>query len=176
MTGKSLGVTLQIRAETVADYGGVHEVIRLAFSRDDEASLVDALRGEGVVRNSFVADIDGQIVGHLLFSELLIVGESVTVPALALAPLAVLPDYQRRGIGTRLTQHGLDACQKQGHRIIVVLGHPEFYRRFGFSSELAARLDSAFSGKPSFMALELAEGALDGVSGKVRYPAAFGVA
>jgi putative acetyltransferase len=176
LTGKSLGVNFQIRAETVADYSGVRKVIRLAFGRDEEASLVDALRAEGAVRSSFVAEIDGRIVGHLLFSELLIAGESVTVPALALAPLAVLPEYQRRGIGTRLTRHGLEACQKQGRRIVVVLGHPDFYRRFGFSSKLAACLDSAFSGKPSFMATELAEGALEGVSGKVQYPAAFGIA
>jgi putative acetyltransferase len=176
LTGKSLGVTFQIRAEMVVDYGGVREVIRLAFGRDEEASLVDALRVEGAVRSSFVARIDGRIVGHVLFSELLIVRESETLPALALAPLAVLPEYQRRGIGTRLTRHGLEACQKQGHRIVAVLGHPDFYRRFGFSSEFAACLDSAFSGKPAFMAMELAEGALKGVSGKVRYPAAFGIA
>jgi putative acetyltransferase len=153
----------------------VREVIRLAFGRDDEASLVVALRTEGAVRSSFVAENDGRIVGHVLFSELLIVGESVTVPALALAPVAVLPGYQRLGIGTRLIRHALEACQKQGHRIVVVLGHPDFYPRFGFSSELAAGLESPFSGKPSFMALELAEGALEGVSGKVRYPAAFGI-
>src|SRR5580658_5221037 len=114
----------------VVDYGGVREVIRLAFGRDEAASLVDALRVEGAVRSSFVARIDGRIVGHVLFSELQIVRESVTLPALALAPLAVLPEYQRRGIGTRLTRHGLEACQKQGHRIVVVLGHPDFYRRF----------------------------------------------
>jgi putative acetyltransferase len=154
----------------------VREVIRLAFGHDDEALLVDALRAEGAVQSSFVAEIDGQVVGHVLFSELLIVGESATVPALALAPVAVLPGYQRLGIGTRLIRHALEACQKQGHRIVVVLGHPDFYPRFGFSSELAAGLDSAFSGKPSFMAMELAEGALVGVSGKVRYPAAFEIA
>jgi putative acetyltransferase len=176
LTGRSKGVSFQIRGETVADYDGVHELICLAFGRDGEASLVDALRAEGAVQGSFVAEIDGRIVGHVLFSELLIVGETVTVPALALAPVAVLPACQRLGIGTRLIWHGLDACRKQGHRIVVVLGHTGFYPRFGFSSDLAARLESPFSGKPSFMALELTQGALQGVSGRVRYASAFGIA
>ena len=127
-------------------------------------------------RSSFVARIDGRIVGHVLVRRAADRPRVCDSPGVGSGTLAVLPEYQRRGIGTRLTRHGLEACQKQGHRIVVVLGHPDFYRRFGFSSEFAACLDSAFSGKPAFMAMELAEGALKGVSGKVRYPAAFGIA
>ena len=113
------------------------------------------------------------MVGHILLSGLPIVGETVTVPALALAPVAVVPDYQRQGIGSQLIERGLAICRDERHRIVVVLGHPDFYRRFGFSAELARPLDSPFTGKPSFMAIELVAGALDGVRGKVEYPPPF---
>jgi putative acetyltransferase len=166
---------LRIRTETAADREAVREVLRLAFGRDDEASLVEVLRDDGWVRTSLVAEIDGRIVGHLLFSELPIVSATGTVPALALAPVAVLPACQRQGIGSQLIRRGLDACRDQGDRIVIVLGHPDFYRRFGFSSELARALDSPFSGEPSFMAMELVAGALDGVSGRVQYAPPFGL-
>jgi putative acetyltransferase len=92
------------------------------------------------------------------------------VPALALAPIAIFPEFQNQGIGSALVRKGLEVCKEQGHRIVVVLGHLHFYPRFGFSSKLAAHLDSPFSGKESFMALELVPGALDGVEGRVQYP------
>jgi putative acetyltransferase len=167
---------LLIRIETPADQEGIRKVNRLAFGRDDEASLVDALRNGGYVRSSLVAEIDRQIVGHVLFSELPILSETATFPALALAPMAVLPEYQRQGIGSELIRRGLETCREQRHRIVIVLGHPDFYRRFGFASELARRLNSPFSGKESFMAMELVAGALNGVSGKVQYPPPFGIA
>jgi putative acetyltransferase len=88
--------------------------------------------------------------------------------------MAVLPERQRQGIGSLLVQQGLRSCAEAGHRIVVVLGHPGFYPRFGFSSRLAERLKAPFSG-PAFMALELVRGALDGVGGEVRYPAPFGL-
>jgi putative acetyltransferase len=164
-----------VRAEMPGDRQAVRDVIRVAFGRDDEASLVDALRDGGYVRASLVTEVDRVVVAHIVFSDLPIVCETGTVAALALAPMAVLPDYQRQGIGSQLIQAGLDACRAQGHRIVVVLGHPNFYRRFGFSSELASPLESPFSGRPSFMAAELVAGALSGLSGKVQYPPPFGV-
>ena len=83
-------------------------------------------------------------------------------------------DHQRRGIGSALVRAGLDAVREAGYRAVIVLGHPEYYPRFGFSPELAEKLASAFSGN-AFMALELVPGALRGTRGKVTYPAAFGV-
>ena len=80
------------------------------------------------------------------------------MPALALAPMAVLPELQRQGIGSALVKKGLEACRQQGHRVVVVLGHAHFYPRFGFSPKLAAHLESPFSGSDSFMALELVPG------------------
>jgi putative acetyltransferase len=165
---------MRIRPEATADHMAIREVNRLAFGGDDEARLVDALREGGYARVSLVAEEDGRVVGHILFSELPIETRSGTRAALSLAPVAVVPSHQRRGIGSMLTREGLRACTEAGHRIVVVLGHPEFYPRFGFSATLAERLRSPFTG-PAFMALELVPGALEGVEGEVRYPP-FGLA
>jgi len=165
-----------VRDEMPDDRLAIREAIGLAFGREDEADLVDALRDGGFVRASLVAEVERVVVAHILLSDLRIVGATGTVAALALAPMAVLPEYQRRGIGSQLIRTALDACREQGHRIVVVLGHPHFYQRFGFSSELAGSLESPFSGKPSFMAGELIRGALKGVTGKVQYAAPFGLA
>jgi putative acetyltransferase len=164
-----------IRPETSADHESIRHVNRVAFGQDDEARLVDALREGGYVRVSLVAEAGGQVVGHILFSDLPIITGAGTVPALALAPMAVLPEFQNQGIGSALVQKGLEACRQQGHRIVVVLGHAHFYPRFGFSPKLAAHLESPFSGSDSFMAVDLAPGALDDVAGQVQYPPPFGV-
>ncbi len=161
-----------VRSETTADRRAVRQVNGLAFGRDDESRLVDHLRDEGYVRLSLVAEEDGQVVGHILFSTLPIITSQATIEALALAPLSVIPDRQRQGIGSLLVREGLRVCTEAGHRIVVVLGHPEFYPQFGFSAKMAERLDSPFSG-PAFMALELVPGALEGVEGEVRYPPPF---
>ena len=167
-------MSVLIRTETAADQEAIRHVTRLAFDQDDEARLVDALRDGGYVRVSLVAEQAGRVVGHILFSDLPIITGAGTVPALALAPMAVLPELQNQGIGSALVQRGLEGCRQQGHRVVVVLGHAHFYPRFGFSPTLAAHLDSPFSGGDSFMAVELVPGALDGVAGRVQYPPPFG--
>jgi putative acetyltransferase len=164
--------SVSVRPETSADRAAVWNVNHASFARDDEARLVDALRDGGYARVALVAEQDGFIVGHVLFSDLPIATESGIVDALALAPLAVVPSHQRRGIGSTLLAEGLRVCKDQGHRIVVVLGHPEFYPRFGFSAPLAERLTSPFTG-PEFMALELVPKALDGVVGTVCYAPPF---
>ena len=161
-----------VREEVAADCAAVRQVHRDAFGGDEEARLVDALRDEGYVNVSLVAETAGRIVGHVLFSRLPIETARGTVEALSLAPLAVHPACQRSGIGSRLVREGLRICRERGHRIVVVLGHPEYYPRFGFSPALAERLKSPYSGA-AFMALELVPGALDGVEGEVRYPPPF---
>jgi putative acetyltransferase len=164
-----------IRPESPTDFDAIRRVNRLAFGRDDESQLVDALRDGGCVRLSLVAELDGEIVGHILFSELPIIADSGTyIQALALAPMAVLPAYQRRGIGSELAARGLELCREQGHQIVIVVGHPTFYPRFGFSAELARPLRSPFSGD-AWMAAELVPGALNGVVGSVVYSPPFKV-
>jgi putative acetyltransferase len=161
-----------IRPEAPADFEGIRHVNRCAFGQEVEARLIDALREGGYVRLSLVAEHARQIVGHILFSDLPIVTEAETVPALALAPMAVLPPFQKQGIGSALVRSGLDECRRQGHRIVVVVGHLHYYPRFGFSAELAKRLESPYSGE-SFMALELVGRSLEGVKGRVQYPPPF---
>lgn len=163
-----------IRPETVADHEAVRHVNRLVFGQDDEARIVDALRAGGYSRVSLVAEVKGTVIGHILFSDLPILTDSGTVSAVSLAPMAVLPEFQRKRIGSALVEKGLEACRAQGHRIVVVLGHPEFYPRFGFSAKLGEPLSSPFGGRESWMALELVPGALSGVTGWVRYPPPFG--
>src|SRR5947207_7911996 len=153
-------MNISVRPEAVTDHEAIRHVNRLAFGREEEAQLVDALREGGYVRASLVAEQAGQVVGHILFSDLPILTAAGTVSALALAPLAVLPEFQNQGIGSALIRRGLAVCQEQGHQIVVVVGHPPFYPRFGFSAQLAAQLASPFSGKESFMAVELVPGAL----------------
>ncbi len=152
----------------------VHSVNEAAFGRPDEADLVDNLRRAGVVLASVVAELDKGIVGHILFSRMSVETARGAISAAALAPLAVIPQYQRKGIGGRLIRHGLDLLREQGEQIVIVLGHPDYYPRFGFSSEQARLLESPFP-QDAFMAMELRPGALDGIRGKVRYPAAFGL-
>lgn len=161
-----------VRTETAADFAAIREVNRLAFGQDAEAQLVDALRAGGFVRASLVAGRDGRVVGHILFSELPIITEAGNVSALALAPMAVLPELQKQGIGSALVHAGLDHCRALGHHIVIVVGHAKFYPRFGFSPQLAARLQSPYAGE-AFMAAELTPGALDGINGRVDYPPPF---
>lgn len=166
---------LIVRSENVgADESAIYAVNEAAFGRPDEANLVDALRGEGVVLASLVAELERSMVGHILFSRMWIDTASGSVPAAALAPMAVLPEYQGQGIGGRLIRYGLDLLRHQGEEIVIVLGHPDYYPRFGFSTASARPLESPFP-PDAYMAMELRAGALDGISGRVRYAAAFGL-
>jgi putative acetyltransferase len=168
------GMSVTIRPETAADLDAIRHVNCLAFGQEDEAWLVRVLRDGGYLRLSLVAEKDGQVVGHILFNDLSIITEAGIVPALALAPMAVLPECQRQGIGSALVRKGLEECRRQGHKIVVVVGHSHFYPRFGFSSKLASALASPFGGGDSWMAVELVPGALNGVAGRVQYPPPFG--
>lgn len=156
------------------DRSAIRAIHSAAFGRRDEADLVDALRTSGAVLLSLVATEEDRIAGHILFTRMRVESHDGPVHAVALAPLAVLPEYQNRGIGSHLIREGLDLLCDSGERIVIVLGHPEYYPRFGFSVEKAHSLESPFPPE-AYMALELQPGALDGVGGAVRYPPAFGL-
>lgn len=161
---------MTVRVETPADAPAIHRIHEEAFGRPDEAELVDALRAEGVVLCSLLAEVQTIPVGHVLFTRLWI----DAVPAVALAPVAVLPEHQRKGIGAKLIRQGLEHLVALRERIVVVLGEPEYYSRFGFSAEKAAALKSPFPPE-AYMALELEPEALSEVKGPVRYAKAFGL-
>jgi len=163
---------VKLREERAEDASAIRRVNEAAFGRPEEASLVDALRAEGVVLCSLVAELDGALAGHILFTRMWIDHAAGSIPAVALAPMAVLPEDQGRGIGSRLIVEGLSRLGKMQERIVLVLGHEHYYPRFGFSSEKARQLASPFPAE-AFMALELEPGALWDVSGRVRYADAF---
>jgi putative acetyltransferase len=165
---------LIVRSENAEDRCVIRSIHEAAFGRPDEAELVDNLRTEGLVLGSLVAEVERRIVGHILFSRMWVETPDGSVSVVALAPMAVLPEHQRKGIGERLIRHGLDVLRGRGEHIVIVVGHPEYYPRFGFSSEKARLLESPFP-LEAFMAMELSPGALDGIRGRVRYPAAFGL-
>lgn len=163
---------LRIREEEPSDVDAIRDVNRLTFGQDAEGRLVDQLRGEGYARVSLVAEVNGRIVGHILFSELPVMTDAQAIPAVALAPMAVVPDHQRQGIGSALVRAGLEGCRTRGFRVAVVLGHRAFYPRFGFSALLARQIAAPFSGE-DFMAIELEAGAMKGARGRVTYPPPF---
>lgn len=165
--------SLVIRCEDAEDESGVRTVNESAFGRPDEADLVDRLRKESAFLLSLVAEVKKQVVGHILFSRMWIDTPGASLAAVALAPLAVLPRHQRKGIGGRLIRDGLACLRERGERIVLVLGHPDYYARFGFSTEKARSLASPFP-PDAYLAAELSSNALDGARGRVRYPGAFG--
>jgi putative acetyltransferase len=156
---------IQLRREREKDQAAIRAVHDAAFGGPDESRLVDQLRADGDVLLSLSALVDGKIVGHILFSRL-----AMGVPAVALAPVGVLPDHQRRGIGASLVRKGLELCREQDIAAVLVLGEPAYYERFGFSVDLAEGLECPYSG-PYLQALELSPGAIR--PGTVGYPPAF---
>lgn len=119
---------IEIRDEEPGDIDAIRDVNRQAFNQEQEGRIVDALRDNGGVLLSLVAAVNGVVVGHIMFSPLS-VGPATGA---GLAPMAVLPNYQRQGIGSQLVEQGLQRLNKAGCPFVVVLGHPDFYPRFGF--------------------------------------------
>jgi len=162
-----------IREGTPADDSAIRHLNDAAFGSTNESKLIEDLRAAGLVAVELVA-VDPLVDGHILFSVLdVIIGET-PVRALSLAPMAVRPERQRRGIGSALVRAGLQQARERGWQAVVVLGHQDYYPRFGFSAALAQPLEAPFSGA-SFMALELVPGTLQGGAGRVVYPPAFGI-
>ena len=161
-----------IRPEEEADFDAVRQVNRLAFGQPAEATLVDALRKSAELFISLVAVDDNQVVGHILFTPVSLESDDSTSTALGLglAPMAVLPEYQRQGVGSELVRAGLRECQRIGANVVVVLGHPEYYPRFGFVPASQKGLTSEYPVPDEvFMALELEPSALKGRRGLVKY-------
>jgi len=165
-------LALSIRPEQPEDTGAVRKVHRAAFGRGDKARLVDQLRARGKALVSLVAEVDGKVVGHILFSPVSIEGNTAFRGA-GMAPLPVLPAFQRRGVGTRLTQAGLAACRAAGLPFVVVLGEPDFYRRLEFQKASARGLRNDYGVDDPFMVLELRSASLPQGGGLVEYAPEF---
>jgi len=169
-----------IRPETPGDAAAVRDVHERAFEQAAEADLVDTLRRDAHPAISLVAEVDGQVIGHIFFSPVEIEHVDATpddriLAVMGLAPMAVRPAFQQRGVGTALVRQGLRSCREAGVHAVVVLGHPSYYPRFGFTPAAQYGLWSEYDvPSEAFMALELVPGALDGARGIVTYHAAFG--
>jgi putative acetyltransferase len=159
----------EVRRETPADETAIHALNASAFETDAEARLVDALRTSGALTLALVAVLDGAPVGYIAFSPVTVEAEGRTVQGIGLAPLAVAPSHQRKGIGTRLIEEGLRALRAQGHAFCVVLGHVDYYPRHGFVPALTRGLRWEQGHDEAFFVQALTPGGLDGVSGVVRY-------
>lgn len=165
---------LTIRPETSQDIALVHYLNQQAFGRRQEADLVDKLRKRGLLTTSLVAVQDGQVIGHIAFSPVVVESEPSNWEATVLGPLAVLPEFQRKGIGSKLVYSGLDECRRLGHMIVVLAGHPEYYPRFGFVSAKARGIECEVEvPDEAWMIKELQEDALAGRQGKVIFQKEF---
>ena len=163
---------VSVRAETAADINAIHSVEVAAFGREGEAILVDSLRELNQDFISLVASLEDEIVGHICFSRVSIEGSASDGIVLALAPLAVVPEHQRRGIGSMLVQYGLQECKRQDVDVVFVVGDPRYYSRFGFRSagEIAVRCEFDVP-DDAFKVIELGEGRLS--RGVLRYSLPF---
>jgi putative acetyltransferase len=165
---------MRIRREDKADRAAIHAVNRAAFGTSVEADLVDVLRRKGGNLVSLVAVVDDAVVGHVLFSPVSL-SEHDNLNIMGLGPMAVAPDHQRKGIGSALVREGLKRCKQLGCQAVVVLGHAEYYPRFGFVPAARYAIRSEYDVPDDvFMIAELVVGALHGASGVIRYDEAFG--
>ena len=161
---------IKIRAEGEGDWDAVRKINELAFKQPNEANLVEALRAKASPFISLVA-VDGkEVVGHIFFSPVTIQAEEDSFTALGLAPMAVLPERQNQGIGSLLVREGLKECKRIGENVVVVLGHPDYYPRFGFVVAKEKGLSCEYPVPDEvFMVAELTPNALNGRKGLVVY-------
>ena len=161
--------TIQVRREETTDEAPIHVVNKAAFETHAEAALVDALRAEVGLFHSFLAEVDGRIVGHILLTPVDVV-DKANWRAMALGPMAVLPEYQRHNVGSQLIHNALRLYPPEGHNVVFVLGHPEYYPRFGFRRMSEFGITCEFEAPDDvLMVTELTPGAIAGRTGEVRY-------
>lgn len=165
---------MTIRPEKPEDIPAIRIVNERAFGSTAEADLVDALRRNGKATISLVAEDEGRVVGHILFSLVTVETGERELVCVGLAPMAVLPEFQNRGVGSLLVKNGLDRCREDGHSFAVVLGHSHYYPRFGFTPASHFGIRSEYEvADENFMAIELREGALQNQAGVARYQPEF---
>ena len=160
---------MQIRSEQAGDIDAIHAVHAASFPSDGEARLVDALRAANRLSISLVGLLEGEVIGHVAFSPVTSFGGEI---GLGLAPVAVRSEVRRRGFAERLMRAGLRECEQIGCGFVVVLGDPEYYRRFGFAPASQWGLKDEYGGGDAFQAMAIGEGPMPG-AGLVCYAPAF---
>ncbi|AFY42373.1 GNAT family N-acetyltransferase [Nostoc sp. PCC 7107] len=165
---------MNIRCESPQDYLAIAEVNTLAFGQDNEAKLIAKIRCSDryIPELSVVAEIDNFVVGHILFSYIDLVGQE-TLKVLGLAPLAIHPQFQNQGIGSALVKAGLAIAETKKAPLVIVLGHPHFYSRFGFQSSSVYEIESPFPVPEDVFMVKLLKSYQERYKGKVVYPSAF---
>ena len=165
---------ISIRPEKSEDTAVIHQLNEQAFGRAAEANLVAALRRNGKILLSLVAEDNGRVVGHILFSEVVIESAENCLKGVGLAPMAVSPERQNESIGSRLVEAGLAHCRNAGYPFVVVLGHPKLYPRFGFVPASQFGLKSEYDVPDEvFLIIEIEKGSLAGFAGVAKYQPEF---
>lgn len=166
---------MKIRQEQKSDHRKVYEINKLVFNQENESMLIEKIRvGDSYVPElSLVAELDGEIIGHILFSKIKILGEA-EYESLALGPMAVVPKHQKKGIGGKLLTTGLEIAKELGFESVIVVGHKDYYPRFGFEKASKWNIKCPFEvPDEAFMAIELVENSLKNKDGTVQYPKEF---
>jgi len=168
-----MSLQISIRPEQPSDWSAVARVNRSAFGSPFEAELVDSLRKRAAPLVSLVAELEGVVIGHILFTPVSLMGHA-GLNLMGLGPMAVAPEHQREGIGSLLVRAGLEHCRAMGVGAVVVLGHPQYYPRFGFRPAARQGIHCQYDAPvEAFMLLELLPGYLGGTSGTIQYHPAF---
>jgi len=160
-----------IRIEKSEDVLQVRKINEQAFETSAEANIVDILRQTCPNSLSLVAEDENCVVGHILFSPAVVNSAGGRIEGMGLAPMAVLPGRQRQGIGSQLVKRGIEILRERGCPFVIVLGHPEYYPRFGFELASKYELSSQWDGVPdeAFMVMIMDHAPLKGVSGVAKY-------
>lgn len=165
---------MKIRTETPDDYRSIRKIHTAAFKSDKEADLVNTLRDSGLPLCSLVAEADSFLTGHILFSPVRLEGCDEDLIIYGMGPLAVRPEFQKQGVGSALVAEGLKACGRAGIDSVVVLGHPDYYPRFGFEPSRKYKIQCEYDVPDHFfMILELTKGCLKHAKGTIRFHEAF---
>ena len=174
LTCYTKGTLMNIRKEKDSDKEKIWKVNAEAFETGAEANLVNALRDSGISFISLVAVEGEEIVGHILFTAVELIGDDSGLKIIGLAPMAVLPKFQKKGIGSQLVKTGIEHCSNQGYDAVVVLGHPEYFPKFGFVPSVKYGIKSEYDAPDeAFMVFELKKNSLKDKSGIIKYHTAF---
>lgn len=168
-------MNIVVRKEDKKDYKNIYKLNKSAFGQENESRLVEKIRNGSnfIPELSLIADIDGKIVGHILFSRVKIIKDPI-FEILALAPMAVLPEFQGKGVGSKLIKQGMEKAKELGFDSVIVLGHKDYYQRFGFKKASIWNIKCPFEvPDEAFMAVELIDGVLESKAGTVKYPIEF---